>query len=236
MLNRGKALILLAAVLGCLGTAVALRELFDTDPLGTRAVARAAVPHGCASPAAEALARRRLRSGIARYRIESGGSVIHTDLQQIAHDAALTGALRAGDMRAALAAANGELVRHVVQIRVLHGSHVLLDANPSSFDVAGSSIALRSRDGRALGRLQITVQDIIGFIKLERKIDHTRVLVRSSNGLLRTSLPGATALAMPDSGCVRVGRRTYVVSSFGERGYKGESLRIWLLTPAQPVA
>src|ERR1700688_4977160 len=166
MVNRRNALLGLATLAVCLGVVLSIRGFSDADPLSSRAVARTVKAHACASPAAEALARRRLRSAIARYRLEAAGHAVHTDLKQIAHDAALIGALRAGDIPGALAAANRQLVRHVVQIRVTRGSRLLLDANPSSFDVAGSSIALRSVGGRNLGRLTITVQDIIGFIKL----------------------------------------------------------------------
>ena len=54
--------------------------------------------------------------------------VIHADLRQIAHDRVLIGALSVGNLSAALAEANRQLVRHVVRIRVLRGPHVVLVA------------------------------------------------------------------------------------------------------------
>jgi len=227
---RRHALALFSAGIVGVVAAVLLWALAISDPNPSRAVARTAA-RGCAPPASLARGREKLRSAEARYALESSGRTIHVDLRQIAHDRRLTGALRAGNVPAALAAAKAELVRHVVQIRVLRGGRVLLDANPTSFDVAGSSLTLRAPDGRSIGRLQITLQDIIGFIKLERKVDHARVLVRGRAGRMRTSLPGAASLPLPRSGCVVVAARRYVVGSFERPSYTGEPLTIWILTP-----
>lgn len=229
---RRHALALFSA--GAIAVAIAvpvwLFAVVDSHPSrASRALVHTAA-RGCAPPASLARARGQLRSAEARYAVESSGRTIHVDLRQIAHDRRLVGALRAGDIAAALAAANGELVRHVVQIRVLRGSRVLLDANPTSFDVAGSSIVLRGPGGRRLGTLQITLQDIIGFIKLERRVDHAGALVRGRDGRMRTSLPAAAALTLPRSGCVAIGARRYVVGSFQRASYTGEPLTIWVLT------
>jgi len=186
----------------------------------------------CPSPAAAASARRAVAHARQRYALESSGTVIHADLRQIAHDSAFVEALRAGNLPLALEAANRQLVRHVVRIRVLRGSRVLVDANPTSFDVGGSSTTLRAPGGRTLGQLKITVQDIIGFIKLDRRLYHAQTIVRSANGQMRTSLLAATRVVLPSSGCVRVGRRTYVVSTFPETSFTGEALQVSLLTPA----
>jgi len=158
--------------------------------------------------------------------------VIHADLRQIAHDRVLIGALSVGNLNSALAEANRQLVRHVVRIRVLRGAHVALDANSTSFDVAGSGMQLHAADGRSLGRLQITVQDVIGFIKLVHKLNAADVVVRGTLGDMRTSLPAAAKLSLPRSGCTQIGSRQYVVRSFNEASFTGEPLTIWLLTVA----
>jgi hypothetical protein len=158
--------------------------------------------------------------------------VIHVDLRQIAHDRTLFGALSAGKLSSALAEANHQLVRHVVQIRVLQGSRVLLDANPTSIDVAGSGMELHAPNGKSLGRLQITVQDLIGFIKLVHKLNAADVVVRGLHGQARTSLPAAAKLSLPPSGCTQIGPRRYVVRSFNATSFSGEPLTIWLLTAA----
>ena len=158
--------------------------------------------------------------------------VIHADLRQIARDSILLGDLRAGNLNSALAEANRQLVRHVVRIRVWRGRRVLVDVNSTSFDVAGSGMELRASNGGGLGRLQITVQDVIGFIKLIHKLNAADVVVRGARGHVRTSLPGAARLSLPRSGCTQIGARRYVVRSFSEAAFSGEPLTIWLLTAA----
>jgi hypothetical protein len=164
--------------------------------------------------------------------MESRGTVIHADLRRIARDRTLAATLAAGRLRSALTAADRQLVRHVVQIRVLAGSRVLLDANSSSFDVGGSRLSLRGPRGVILGQLQITVQDMIGFIKLVHKLDAADVVVRDAAGHARSSLPAALNVALPSSGCTRVGARTFVVSSFSTTSFTGVPLTVWLLTGA----
>ncbi len=216
---------LLAAAIGVPGWI-----LLSSTPAPRRVVAAAA--SGCPTPAAASRVNTALIAAERRYRTESRGKVIHADLRQIAGDPRLLTALSAGALSSALAEANRQLVRHVVQIVVSRGSRTLIDANPTSFDVAGSGVELRTRSGRALGQLRITVQDVIGFIKLIHKLDAADVVVRSAGGQMRTSLPAAAAIALPRSGCTRVAGRTYVVRSFEETGFSGEALTIRVLTAA----
>jgi hypothetical protein len=203
----------------------------SSTPTPSRAIA-ALVATACPTPHAAARADAALRAAEARYRLEERGATIHTDLRQIAHDKSLIGALGSGNIAAALAAANRQLVRHVVQIRVLSGERVLLDANPTSFDVAGSALELHAANGRSLGRLQITVQDLIGFIKLVRKLDHANVVVHGAAGQMKTSLPAAAHIPLPRSGCTQFGARRYVVRSFQAVSFVGEPLTISVLTAA----
>lgn len=177
-----------------------------------------------------------LRGAKRRFWIESRGSAIRADLRYIARDPVLIDALRSGDLAAARAEIarlqHSQIVKHVTRIRLLRGSRVLVDGWPTSFDVAGSERNLRDRNGRSLGRVQITIQDIIGFIKLEHRHEATEVLVRGAQGRVRTLLSAAKRLSLPASGCVRVGARRYMVRSFKETGFASESLHIWLLTAA----
>ena len=200
-------------------------------PVSSRPVSGVA-SRGCPTTAAASRASKAFNAARARYLIESRGMVIHADLRQIAHDRVLLGALAAGNLGAALAEANRQLVRHVVRIRVLRGSRVLLDANSTSFDVGGSGMELQAPNGRSLGRLEITVQDVIGFIKLVHKLNAADVVVRGTLGDMRTSLPAAARLSLPLSGCTQIGAHTYVVRSLKETSFTGEPLTIWLLTVA----
>ncbi len=228
-----------ALVVACLALLISALGLPDWDLLPdapTRAHASGVLPHACESRAALARAQAALAAAQARYRLEWRGRTIHVDLSQIAHDPHLLSALATGDAARALVAANHQLVRHVVRIRVLRGSRAIVDANPTSFDVGGSATALRSPRGRALGTLEITVQDVIGFIKLVHKLDHAEVVVRSASGEERASLPlplplpAGTLLAR--AGCTSVRGHRYVLRSFSEPGFAGPALTIWLLTPA----
>jgi hypothetical protein len=187
---------------------------------------------GCPSRAAASRASRALNAAEARYLTESRGAVIHRDLRQIAHDGILLEALSAGNLGSALAEMNRQLVRHVVRIRVTRGSRVLVDANSTSFDVAGSGMQLHAANGRSLGRLQITVQDVIGFIKLVHKLNAAGVVVRGARGHVRSSLPAAAKLSLPLSGCTQIGPHRYVVRSFDEISFTGEPLTIWVLSAA----
>jgi hypothetical protein len=201
-------------------------------PSGTAHVAARA----CPSPAAAARARAVLRGAKRRFRIESRGSAIRADLRYIARDGVLLGALRSGNLAAVRAEVarlqHSQTVKHVTRIRLLRGSRVLVDGWPSSFDVGGSERELRDRSGRSLGRVQITIQDVVGFIKLEHRHEATEVVVRGAQGQVRTLLPAARRLSLPASGCTRVATRRYMVRSFTETGFTGEPLRIWLLTRA----
>jgi hypothetical protein len=191
---------------------------------------------GCPSPTAAARARAVLRGAMRRFQIESRGSTIRADLHYIAHDRVLLDALSSGNLAATRAEVgrlqHSQIVKHVTRIRVLRGSRVLVDGWPTSFDVAGSERELRDRRGRSLGRVQITIQDIIGFIKLEHRHEATEVVVRGAHGRVRTLLGAARKLSLPLSGCAQVGARRYMVRSFKETGFAGEPLTIWLLTPA----
>ena len=114
-----------ALAVSLLGATIALAGsiLLASSPAPQRALAAAA--HGCPTPAAAARARTALGAAKQRYLTEAQGTVIHADLRQIASDASLLGALSASHLNAALAEANRQLVRHVVQVRVLRGSRVL---------------------------------------------------------------------------------------------------------------
>jgi hypothetical protein len=231
------AILLLAAAIGlgaCGGSSSDPRTVAAVSVSTEPGVPNAAA-HGCPSPAAVMRARRQLRLAKMRFRIEARGSVIHADLRYIAHNRILLDALRSGNLVAARAEIDrlqhSQIVKHVTRIRIVRGAHVLIDGWPTSFDVGGSEMRLRS-GGRRLGRVQITVQDIIGFIKLEHRHNATEVLVRGADGQVRTLLAAAKRVPLPLSGCAWVGGRRYVVSSFKERGFTGEPIAIWLLSAA----
>ncbi|HMD52833.1 MAG TPA: hypothetical protein VKG62_08960 [Solirubrobacteraceae bacterium] len=204
-----------------------------TAPAQTQTVATAAT---CPSPETLAVSAHQLQGAEKRYATEQRGTTIHLDLERIAHDPVLISALQSGNLHAALQEANaltfGEPTRHVVRIRITRNGRIIVDANPSSFSVGGSSLPLYGAHGKYLGQLTITVQDVIGFIKLVQKLLGAEVLVRAADGKVATSLPAAAHAKLPDTGCVQIAGSTYYVRSFHTTDFTGSLLTIWTLTPA----
>jgi hypothetical protein len=196
-----------------------------------------------AAPAAAALVRDRpLRStGLARataiarrtYRLEAHGSAAPASVRRISRDRVLLAALRSHDARATRAAALHQLFLpryHVVRLRVLRGSRSLVDVG-GRFVSAGARLELRTAAGRPLGRLEASIQDVIGFVKLVHRRSGAQAVVRGSHGHVATLLPAAAKARLPAAGRVRIGGRAYAVRSFRETGFAGEPLRVWILVP-----
>jgi hypothetical protein len=167
----------------------------------------------------------------ARYALESDGLAVHVALGRIAGDRVLDDALRAGKLAAASREATHQVVghQHISAIRVVRGGRVLVATDTYPFDVAGARETLRGRDGAVIGTLEVTIQDVIGFIRLVHKLGRSQVVVRGSAGEAKGSLAAAVNARLPAAGCARVGGRTYAVGSFGEVSFTGERLTIWIL-------
>jgi hypothetical protein len=184
----------------------------------------------CPTGSAAAHIHAALRAAHYRYSQERVGLAVHVAFRRVEHDRALVRALRAGDLHAARARADQLLIGHIVRIRIRSGSGVLVDANPTSFAVGGTLHSLRSQ-GRTLGQMEVSIQDVIGFIKLVHKYDGGDIVVRGSRGQARTSLASVPG-ALPRSGCVSIAGRRYAVDAFAERGFASERLTVWVLAPA----
>ena len=168
------------------------------------------------------------------YREEAGGAVGRASARRIARDAALDRALAAGNGKALRAEALRQLFepgKHVVRLRVLRGDRVLTDVG-GRFVVGDEAIELRASDGRDLGRLEISMQDVLGYRKLVNRLTGADVVVRGRSGRVESSLPAAARASLPGSGTVTLRGRTYVVSEFHENGFGGEPLSVWLLVPS----
>jgi len=119
-------------------------------------------------------------------------------------------------------------IRHAVGVRVTRAGHTLIDVS-LRFVVAGRMHALHNRKGAYLGRIEISIQDVIGFIRLIHRLTGAEVVVEGSTGQRMSSLAGISGTTLPSRGRVIVGGRGYTASSFAELGYAGEPLRIWIL-------
>lgn len=195
-------------------------------PPATPAAAAAATGRsGCTQGAQRVAASSDFARG--RYRLESRGAAARAAAARVAGDRVLVGALAAGDLRAAgaealrLVAAPG----HVTAIRVRNGRRVLVATQRYPFDVAGARATLRDH----LGTVAVTIQDVIGFIRLVRKFTGSDVVVRGSRGQARSTLAAALEIPLPATGCIAIGGRSYAVRSFSETDFDGQALRIWVL-------
>jgi hypothetical protein len=212
------------------GFAGLVAVVLGLSPGAVQAAPSAVTSARCPTGSAAAHIHAVLRAAHYRYSQERVGLAVHVAFRRVEHDGALVRALRAGDLRAAQARADQLLIGHVVRIRIRSGSRVLVDANPTSFAVGGTVHSLRSQR-RTLGQMEVSIQDVIGFIKLVHKYDGGDVVVRGSRGQARTSLATMPA-ALPRSGCVSIAGRRYAVDAFGERGFASERLTVWALAPA----
>jgi hypothetical protein len=104
-----------------------------------------------------------------------------------------------------------------VRLRVVRGARVT-DVG-GKFVVAGPSV-----DG-----LTISIQDVLGYVKLVSKLTGQGVIVRGRQGHVVSSDPAFVKAKLPASGAVSVDGQEYQARSFTERGFAGEPLRIWLL-------
>ena len=168
------------------------------------------------------------------YRQEVTGVVGRSAVRRIARDRALTRALAAGRPAALRAEALRQLFlpgKHVVRLEVLQGRRLRTDVG-GRFVVGGESGVLRAPDGRRIGRLELSMQDVLGYRKLVSRLTGAQVVARGSAGHLETSLPAAAEASLPSDGTVSLLGQTYVVREFHERGFGGEPLSVWLLVPA----
>ncbi len=169
------------------------------------------------------------------YANEVDGGRVHTDLRLVAGDRAFLNDLASGNLEGAQTEAllvmtrNG--ARHITRVSVVEGTQVLVNAvlnNNGGFVVAPRERRLQL-NGRNLGTLMVSVQDIVGYIKLIHVDTGADALVRGSSGQVRTTLPAAARVRLPSAGPVTIAGRSYRVRSFRVRGWKGEALTVWVL-------
>jgi hypothetical protein len=165
------------------------------------------------------------------YMQEARGDVGHVAVRRIAKDRRLLAALEAGDAAALRAQALRQLFnpgKHVVRLRVVRGSRVLVDVG-GAFVVSPAQKLLRSPTGAPLGVLQASMQDLIGYAKLVHRFTGAGVVIRGTGGHVE-ALPAALAkTTLPSSGTASIGGRSELVRSFTERGFAGEPLRVWVV-------
>lgn len=121
-------------------------------------------------------------------------------------------------------------VRHAVHERVTRGSRILLDVG-LKFVVAGQRHVFRDLKGHYIGQMEVSVQDVTGFVKLFHRLTGAEIIVYGHKGHAKSSLPVTSRLSLPPHGPVAVDGRTYYVSSLRRVGFAGEPLGVWILVP-----
>jgi hypothetical protein len=209
--------------------AVAIAGHFDRDRSHTdRSRAPTAAPAGTG---VAAQARADAFAEIARriYDHEHAPVVGRSVVKHLGQDPTLIRALRTGDRALIRAHARRTVIPHEVRVRIVRGSQVLTDVG-LPFVVQGAEADLRAPDGTVLGRVQVSIQDVIGFVKLVSRQTGTEVVVRGQ-GREATSLSAAARAPLPSSGRASLAGRTYIVRSFKEGDFVGKPLTVWVLDP-----
>ena len=162
-----------------------------------------------------------------QYRSEIGGRVQRATARGVAHNAALLAALAANRLGGARGIATSLLYRanHVSHIEVVRGGKSLVSVG-KGFVVGAVGVPLRAN----LGTVDVSIQDVIGFVRLLHRRTGAEVIVRGNGGRVSSSLRAADATNLPASGAVSVAGRRYHASSFRASGLLGEPLSIWVLT------
>ena len=112
---------------------------------------------------------------------------------------ALLQALATGDYAAARQAMHTQPVRHAVAVRITRGRKTLIDVG-LRFVVAGKIHALHDTKGKYLGQIEVSIQDVIGLIRLVHRLTGCELVVEGSTGQVMTSLDAAAGVVLPPAG------------------------------------
>jgi hypothetical protein len=218
------------ALAGC-GTALATAP---SAPTHTSAPTPTSAPTHTTAPAQTARVDRLAYVAAHQYALEVGGSVARQDLHRIAGDARLHSVVRSGSDATLRSYVHGKFAsvwshQHVSRLQILRGSRVVIDEGVP-FVVDGPHTVLRSASGRSLVTLRISIQDEIGFVRLMHRNHPIDVVVRGQGpGHVRTSLPAALHVRLPDRGTASIAGRRYTVRTFSRTALGGEPVKIWIL-------
>lgn len=230
------------AVAALLGVVVGGVRTQSTSALTSRSPAPAALagtapvrvhaPRACGSKAPEVLAQA---AGLVATRIYAGelsSSEVQSDKREVQEYAPLLSAVEGGQ-RPAIEAAVSSLVysgTHIVRLRVLRGSTLLADVG-GPYILAPVGGVLRSH-GRTIGHYVLSVQDDLGYVKLETRFIGAPLVLRiGSRGIPVEGLVTPGPASIPEHGPVQYRHVPYQAFSFGAGAYPSGLLRISLLLP-----
>jgi hypothetical protein len=172
------------------------------------------------------------------YANEIDGRRASEGLAFVASDQALLEAISGGDLTAAQVTAQLLMttnpVLHLTRIAVVANGRAVVNAvwnSNGSFVSAPVTRPLTYR-GRRLGTVLVSVQDVVGLIKLIGRDLGAQAVIRGSSGQVRASTPAVAAANLPDAGTVTISGISYYVGSLHLNGWRNELLTVWVLTPA----
>jgi hypothetical protein len=172
-----------------------------------------------------------------RYGTEVHGGAALATTRRLARDPALLRTLQSGNAAATQAYVRRQFPAvwyhwHVSRMRIKKGSTVVVETGVP-FVLAPTQVTLRGSGGRALGTLEVSIQDEIGFARYMHRNYPVDVVVRGQGaGHIRTSLPAAATAKLPSQGPVTIAGRRYLARSFPETAWNGEPVTAWILTKA----
>lgn len=187
---------------------------------------------GCGSKAPEVLAQAAGMVARRIYEDELSGTEVQEDRQQVQGNGALLSAVESGDTTAAKEAVE-KLVyshTHIVRLRVSRGSTLLADVG-GPYILAPVKGVLRAH-GKAIGSYEFSVQDDLGYVKLETRFVGAPLVLRT--GSRQVPVEGQITPAperIPAQGPVRFRGVAYQAYSFDASAYPSGPLRISLLVP-----
>jgi hypothetical protein len=118
---------------------------------------------------------------------------------------------------------------HVSRVRIVRGGRVVAEEGVP-FVNAGPKATLRDAGGRAVGTVQVSIQDEIGFVRFMHRNYPVDVVVRGKGAAhIRTSLAAAANAHLPDSGTATVAGVRYQVRSFRQMALANEPVKVWIL-------
>jgi hypothetical protein len=192
--------------------------------------ASTAVEAPCGAAAGQTAAAAVLGPAERIYRLELSSTEVRADKHQVESYGPLLSALASGST-AAVQRADTALVysgTHIVRLRVTRGATVLADVG-GPYIIAPVSGTLR-QGGHVLGHYVLSVQDDLGYVKLESRFIGMPLLLRGASG--RIPVEGVIpAAGIPDSGTLTYhGARVQAVS-FNAKAFPDGPLKVTLLVP-----
>ncbi len=191
----------------------------------------------CGSAATKVAAATVKRSAERIYALELASREVNADQLQVQGYAPLLSALAARN-EAGVQNAVTKLVysgTHIVRLRVTRGPAVLADVG-GPYIIAPVSGVLRAH-GRTLARYVLSVQDDLGYVKLEtRYIGYPLLLRRGAQRIPVEGVIASGSRAVPTTGAVDFRGRRYSAVSFIAKAFPSGPLTVTVLVPSPPAS